>query len=57
MKMPEEIKKGLECCNRRTTLVYEKCDNCPYRDEEECMRKMELDALAYIRQLEAKLAE
>lgn len=55
MKTPDEIKKGLECCNRRTTLVYEKCDDCPYHGEEECMRKMELDALAYIRQLEAKV--
>lgn len=55
MKMPEKIKKGLECCNRRTTLVYEKCDDCPYHGEEGCMRKMELDALAYIRQLEAQL--
>lgn len=55
MKTPEKIKKGLECCNRRTSLVYEKCDDCPYHGEEECMRKMELDALAYIRQLEAKV--
>ena len=47
MKTPDEIKKGLECCD------HEGCLGCPYDDTCEvhyvtCAK----DALAYIRQLE-----
>ena len=55
MKTPEEIKKGLECCN-----TFYNCQQCPYdRDEEgwSCVIERNSDALALIRQLEAKLAE
>ena len=56
MKTPDEIKKGLECCN-----TYNDCQSCPYGDKVEkgwgCCVQRNADALAYIRQLEAKLAE
>lgn len=53
MKTPDEIKKGLECCAR---VGY--CYQCPY--QEECFHPsddacpMHMDALAYIKQLEAE---
>ena len=56
MKTPEEIKKGLECCS-----TYNDCQNCPYDDKVEkgwgCCVQRNVDALAYIQQLESKLAE
>ena len=56
MKRPEEIKKGLECCN-----TYNDCQSCPYDDKVEkgwgCCVQRNADALAYIHQLESKLAE
>lgn len=56
MKTPEEIKKGLECCN-----TYNGCQSCPYDDKVEkgwvCCVQRNADALAYIRQLEAELAQ
>lgn len=55
MKTPNEIKKGLECC----VTIGAKCDGCPYCGE--CLLPFgdspESDALAYIQQLEAELAE
>lgn len=52
-KTPEEIKKGLECC-RGGELG---CSECPY--DGECHLPFgndpEVDALAYIRELEAKV--
>ena len=55
MKTPEEIKKGLEQCAETAT-----CEHCHYRDD--CMKVLKntpltKDALAYIQQLESKLAE
>ena len=49
MKSPDEIKKGLECCNKGN------CKKCPYRESEhiDCQEQMQKDALAYIQQLEA----
>lgn len=56
MKTPDEIKQGLECCN-----TYNDCQSCPYGDKVEkgwgCCVQRNADALAYIRQLESKLAE
>lgn len=53
MKMPDEIKKGLEAC------VAGECNGkghkCPYRDEGECTSTLAKDALAYIQQLKAKV--
>ena len=46
MKTPEEIKKGLWCCQRITG-----CADCPYRSEK-CALTASTDALAYIQQLE-----
>ena len=55
MKTPEEIKKGLEQCAETET-----CENCHYRDD--CMEVFRnspftKDALAYIQQLESRLAQ
>ncbi len=51
MKTPDEIKKGLECCN-------EMCDSsCPYWEDSECPISVRNDALAYIKQLEADNAQ
>lgn len=53
MKKPEEIKKGLEACNGRYP-----CDECPYRKTpkgKDCKTERNMDALAYIQQLESKL--
>lgn len=60
MKTPEEIKKGLACC--RNVWVddhWKNCDGaCPYQEEQSyCKNVLHHDALAYIKQLEAQLAE
>lgn len=51
MKTPEEVKKGLDCCQ---TVV--RCDSCTYKDigniVAECTAALCGDALAYIQQLE-----
>lgn len=47
MKMPEEIKTGLECCDNM------ECERCPYRNGDDCVY-LNTDALAYIQQLEAE---
>ena len=56
MKTPDEIKKGLECCN-----TYNGCQSCPYDDEVEkgwvCCVQRNADALAYIQQLEVKVPQ
>lgn len=59
MKKPEEIKKGLECCNSLAG-----CGECPYKvvdlgfdgDVCTCDDRLERDALAYIQQLEEEKA-
>lgn len=51
MISPEEIKKGLECC----VDLEDKCFECPY-DNGFCSASLELDALAYIQQLEEQVA-
>lgn len=50
MKTPDEIKKGLECCQ------YGLCNPCPY-DGESCGEGKNADALALIQQFEADNAE
>jgi hypothetical protein len=55
MKTPEEIKKGLEQCAETET-----CEHCHYHDD--CMEvfrntPLTKDALAYIQQLESRLAQ
>lgn len=46
MRRPEEIKRGLGCCN---TID---CDACPYHGEPDCSYLPCQDALDYIKQLE-----
>ena len=57
MKTPDEIKKGLKYCG----AMYEwdgSCTGCPYeRNDGECDGSMETDAIAYIQQLESRLAQ
>lgn len=49
MKTPDEIKKGLECCNKGN------CENCPYRERKiDCADVLREDTLAYIQQLEER---
>lgn len=55
MKTPEEIKRGLNECTK-----FVGCEACPYLSYHKvarCTRKLAADALAYIRQLEAELAQ
>ena len=49
MKTPEEIKNGLEIC-----IADKNCRDCPYNNGN-CGMQLEIDALAYIQQLEARL--
>ena len=51
MKTPEEIKKGLECCIKDCNWE----NGCLYGAFDKCTTVMMEDALAYIRQLEAKI--
>lgn len=56
MKTPEEIKKGLECCERDTSCGM---GGCPYRDNigsSVCIQTLSGDALAYIKDLEHQVA-
>lgn len=57
MKTPDEIKEGLESCvdYYANGCAEQFCDDCPY-SENECFQ-LEKDALAYIRQLEKRLAD
>ena len=51
MKTPDEIKKGLEHC---AVVGTETCFDCPYDDGHiDCARDKNIDALAYIQQLES----
>lgn len=52
MKMPEEVKKSLECCSPEDGLDPF-CNDCPYKKEKWCADTRNADALAYIQQLEA----
>ena len=42
----EKVIRGVECCH----LIYEnKCDNCPYYLEDDCVEKLTLDALTLLK--------
>lgn len=54
MKSPDDIKKGLELCG----MLDGDCDNCPYDNAKiYCGDRLQKDALAYITQLEQRLAQ
>lgn len=55
MKTPDEIKKGLEACVAGE--CRSKRHECPYRNYGECTMALSENALTYIHELEAKLAE
>ena len=48
-RTPEEIKKGLECCNMHQCPLLE----CPYFNDELCGESLNTDALALIQHLES----
>lgn len=56
-KTPEEIKKGLECCDKFLGGGHWNiCSKCPYdMGKGRCYGTMMADALAYIQQLEAQV--
>lgn len=49
-RTPDEIKKGLNCNN------IDNCNECPY-DGLDCAKHVDQDSLAYIQQLESRLAQ
>lgn len=51
-KTPDEIKKGLECCNYDCLMP---CAPCPYHEVYRCATAVRSDALALIQQLEAQV--
>ena len=53
MKTPEEIKKGLEVCPSHNDCT----GICPYEGTNMCIRFLMKEALAYIQQLESRLAQ
>ena len=53
MKTPDEIKKGLEVCSKDKCV----CDECEFGGNVWKWRKLMGDALAYIQQLETRLAQ
>jgi len=56
MKTPDEIKKSLECMKKAFDEKCDfKCDRCPVYVPGYKNTSMSVDALAYIRQLEAEL--
>lgn len=55
MKSPDEIKKGLERCNRAPG--YKDCKNCPYFEILACTTELRFDTLALIQQLEVTVSE
>ena len=59
MKTPDEIKKGLECCDFEH-WQGRKCEECPYMnaDDEWCdsMDEIRQDVVAYIERLEERNA-
>ena len=59
MKTPDEIKKGLDCCNQfRSGGHWNICSKCPCDiGKGRCDGTLETDALTYIQQLEADNAQ
>lgn len=53
MRTPDEIKKGLGCCG----INGQDCSACPYQWNITCIEVAMRDALAYIQQLETRLAQ
>lgn len=54
MELSDKIKRGIAKCGKNST-----CRDCPYYEyySAHCVHILHADALAYIRQLEAKVAE
>lgn len=53
-RTPDEIKKGLECCQDYQSCTKYDQTQCPYYDVKECVDTLLSDALALIQQLEAE---
>lgn len=56
MELSEKVKKGLSMCALPDGPIN-KCALCPYGAVPGCDQAMKTDALAYIRELEARVAE
>jgi hypothetical protein len=54
MRVPEEIKLGLEACH---SMKPHSCEHCPYRPAAKCSEFLGEDAVQYIRQLEMRVEE
>ena len=54
MKTHEEIKRGLDCCTKCVDF-FDGCSQCPYNGEKLICYELQIDALAYIRQLEQRV--
>lgn len=59
MKTPDEIKDGLERCQLNEERSIPNCKYCPYEFDPnaQCDLVLHADALAYIEQLEERLAQ
>lgn len=53
----EKVEKGLDCCTKRPPYICEGGRMCPYHDEAICVMELRRDALALIRQQQARIAE
>ena len=51
-RTPDEIKKGLECCQDYQSCTKYDETQCPYYDDKGCVDTLLADALVLIRQLE-----
>ena len=54
MRVPEEIKLGLESCH---AMKPGACEHCPYRPSAKCSEFLGEDAVQYIKRLEAEIEE
>lgn len=53
----EKVEKGLDCCTKRPPYICEGGKMCPYHDETICVMELRRDALALIRQQQARIVE
>lgn len=57
MEQFEKVEKGLDYCTKRPPYICEGGKMCPYHDEAICVMELRRDALALIRQQQARIAE
>lgn len=52
LKNPDDVIKAIECC---CDDDGPQCSGCAYRDDDDCVTKMDLDALAFLKKYQAYL--